>query len=355
MGNHPGARRYSPVPLVVTSTLANGTPATAVPIVDDRWRSPTRAWRPWTRSAITFSLTNSTGTAGLRARRPYGNGLKTAWVQFLNLRHGGSGFMFGFGTGAVGPELGVECRHGSVTSTPPTIGTPPQILPMTNSVFGTGIPAERPFHSLSYPDIDYTMMRPAALPPSPYTNPVVNAVARTVTRRPTAPSTTYLRGRPGREEPDAVPGLSLGDLSGDANRRHGRRRRSHALDGGRRRGPVHTSRSVSAGHPGAAAVPGAGCDRRCRRLTTTIASFPPPTLAGAMPGTALTLPTAGASNASSAGDPYINNMARSSRPAYTAVDELARTTAPGAVPPWLTPITNPVQPRSGAVFRDADG
>ena len=30
------------------------------------------------------------------------------------------------------------------------------------------IPAERPFHSLSYPDIDYTVMRPAALPP-PYT------------------------------------------------------------------------------------------------------------------------------------------------------------------------------------------
>ena len=28
------------------------------------------------------------------------------------------------------------------------------------------IPADRPFHSLSYPDIDYTIMRPAALPPS---------------------------------------------------------------------------------------------------------------------------------------------------------------------------------------------
>ncbi len=30
------------------------------------------------------------------------------------------------------------------------------------------IPADRPFHSLSYPDIDYTIMRPAALPPSTY-------------------------------------------------------------------------------------------------------------------------------------------------------------------------------------------
>src|SRR5208282_956716 len=33
------------------------------------------------------------------------------------------------------------------------------------------IPADRPFHSLSYPDINYTIMRPAALPPSLYTDP----------------------------------------------------------------------------------------------------------------------------------------------------------------------------------------
>ena len=38
------------------------------------------------------------------------------------------------------------------------------------------IPADRPFHSLSYPDIDYTIMRPAALPPSAYTDPLATAV-----------------------------------------------------------------------------------------------------------------------------------------------------------------------------------
>ena len=37
--------------------------------------------------------------------------------------------------------------------------------------YGSGIPAERPFRSLSFPDIDYTVMRPATLPPSPFTNP----------------------------------------------------------------------------------------------------------------------------------------------------------------------------------------
>ena len=40
-----------------------------------------------------------------------------------------------------------------------------------------GIPAEIPFHSLSYPDIDYTVMRPAALPPTAFTTPVPNPPA----------------------------------------------------------------------------------------------------------------------------------------------------------------------------------
>ena len=51
------------------------------------------------------------------------NGMKAAFAQFLNLRHGGTGLLF------------------------------------------SAIP-ERPFHSLSYPDINYTVMRPATLPPA---------------------------------------------------------------------------------------------------------------------------------------------------------------------------------------------
>jgi hypothetical protein len=50
------------------------------------------------------------------------NGLKAAFAQFLYLRHGGSNILFSFNN-------------------------------------------ERPFHSLSYPDINYTVMRPATLPP----------------------------------------------------------------------------------------------------------------------------------------------------------------------------------------------
>ena len=38
---------------------------------------------------------------------PYSNNLKAAWVQFLTLRHGGSGYLFGYGLGAVGQNSAV--------------------------------------------------------------------------------------------------------------------------------------------------------------------------------------------------------------------------------------------------------
>jgi hypothetical protein len=58
-----------------------------------------------------------------------GNGtsnLKASFADFLRLRHGGTNFLFGL---------------------------------------ALGVPLDRPFHSLSYPDINYTVMRPAYLPP----------------------------------------------------------------------------------------------------------------------------------------------------------------------------------------------
>ncbi len=67
------------------------------------------------------------------------NRMKAAFADFLKLRHGGSGYMFGFGTGAV------------------------YNIPAAN--LSGPIAAERPFHSLSYPDINYTILRPATLPP----------------------------------------------------------------------------------------------------------------------------------------------------------------------------------------------
>ena len=78
-------------------------------------------------------------------------GLKAAFSDFLKLTHGGSGHLFGFGAGDVG------------------MGDWTYILPGPYPYTGTTQPiaASRPYRSLSYPDINYTIMRPASLPPSP--------------------------------------------------------------------------------------------------------------------------------------------------------------------------------------------
>jgi hypothetical protein len=90
------------------------------------------------------------------------NGLKAAFAQFLTLRHGGSGILYGYS-------------------------------------------GERPFHSLSYPDIDYTVMRPATLPPNanPATSPPPILPAA-------APAVPYISGSyaadPGVRNPLLYPG-----------------------------------------------------------------------------------------------------------------------------------------------------
>ncbi len=87
-------------------------------------------------------------------------GMKAAFADFLSLRHGGTGFVFGNG---VGSQVG-------------------QTSPLA---------AERPFHSLSYPDINYTIMRPAALPPSTLTTPTANpaVISYPLLAQPTLPTT----------------------------------------------------------------------------------------------------------------------------------------------------------------------
>jgi hypothetical protein len=68
--------------------------------------------------------------------------LKAAFSDFLKLRHGGSGYLFAWGTGVVGQApIALTSGQGNIAS-------------------------ERPFHALSYPDINYTIMRPAILPPT---------------------------------------------------------------------------------------------------------------------------------------------------------------------------------------------
>ncbi len=173
----------NPIPMVVTSTLSNGSPGSAYPMA--------AAGASFTNSPAVASYSNpamtafdpisnsSLGTTALAASR-YTNGLKASWVQFLNLRHGGSGYLFGYGVGGVGQNSSV--------------------MPLSGTV-GAGLPAEIPFHSLSYPDINYTVMRPAALPPTTYTNPPVN---NSPVLTATGSGSTYYSGDPGVRAPEVL-------------------------------------------------------------------------------------------------------------------------------------------------------
>ena len=76
------------------------------------------------------------------------HGMKAAFSDFIKLLHGGSGYLFAHGGGDVG--MGTFQASGV---TAPIVTNP--------------IAADRPYRSLSYPDINYTIMRPASLPPAP--------------------------------------------------------------------------------------------------------------------------------------------------------------------------------------------
>ena len=155
----PLATGSTPIPLVVTATTANGSPAAAYPM-------------------------SNTGVVALDpVSSTIGNYMKTSFAQFLTLRHGGSGYIFGYGNGFTGQNLSVL-----PPTTNPNTPTPP-----------FGIPAERPFHSLSYPDINYTVMRPAALPPSGFTDPILQTV-----------NATNYTGDPGLKNPFLYVGYQTG-------------------------------------------------------------------------------------------------------------------------------------------------
>ncbi len=82
------------------------------------------------------------------------HGLKAAFSDFLKIRHGGSGFLFAYGAGLPGAGGDVYLPAGT------PLGRIREALA-----------AERPFRSLSYPDINMTVMRPATLPASLKTFP----------------------------------------------------------------------------------------------------------------------------------------------------------------------------------------
>jgi hypothetical protein len=133
----PLAAGYPTIPMVVTGTLDTGAPAFAFPMQN------------------VGTVAADPDTATLR------NYMKVAFAQFLWARHGGSGFLFGFGEGVTG-------QNAAITPSAPPVNS-------ANAAYLTHIPAERPFRSLSYPDVDATPMRPAALPPSFFSDPVFDA------------------------------------------------------------------------------------------------------------------------------------------------------------------------------------
>jgi hypothetical protein len=318
---------YSPVPLVVTSTLLNGTPGTAVPM-------SSRGMAALDPVSFSFFIANSAAVPPAYGPPFYGNGLKTAWVQFLNLRHGGSGYLFGFGTGAVGQNsaVGMVLPNGTMSTV-----TPPQIIPpaVANTSYGTGIPAERPFHSLSYPDINYTVMRPAALPPTPYTNPAINAAISTYDMTTTPPTVisyyandpgvrnfTQYSGYPTATYPGTLPPTLPAGVPTLTTPWGTAYEQVYPV-------PIPVSRLFQTPDAyGGAPVGG----MMLTNMGTAAAPPPTPPPAGAL------ILTGGASGASASGDPYVNNTNPVTPAGYTATTNLPFT-SPGAVPPVVYPVT----------------
>jgi len=297
----------NPIPLVVTSTLANGSPGTAYPIAPSYSFTGGVLDQDQITNTV-YGLTNNANTnnANIGPGPLYNNSLKAAWVQFLTLRHGGSGYLFGFGTGSVGQNYAV------------TPVTPPQTLPLANNLYGTGIPKERPFHSLSYPDIDYTIMRPAALPPSAYTNPAYNGNPTVIAALPGV--TTYYAGDPGVRNPTLFLPYpsSSGIPSGTAPNFPGMLPTNYVTPPGAV--PLMTPWGTLYDPVYPSAIP-------VRRLfqfpdvyTGSAAAVPP-----------LTVPN-GPSNAGETGDPYINNQSPINA---TGAPLVVPYSAPGAFQPPL--------------------
>ncbi len=132
--------RLGQTPVIVTQVNIAGTPTAFYPMPNVGFfdTDPTQAANP---NAVAGTVNN------ILPNNP-NNLMKGAFSDFLKLRHGGSGFMFSYGGGNTGDPI---------------------LYANPNSNQTTAIASERPFHALSYPDINYTVMRPASLPPSPST------------------------------------------------------------------------------------------------------------------------------------------------------------------------------------------
>ncbi|MFO0956958.1 MAG: hypothetical protein U0800_05755 [Isosphaeraceae bacterium] len=140
------------VPRVVTQVDANGFPSYIVDANGARWTGSHAMNNRGFDSGLPAPATDPQDGTLKRGL------MKTAFADFLKLRHGGSGFLFSYGIG-------------SFAGLAPVGSGPVGPLPDISTGGITTPPAmDRPFHSLSYPDIDYTIMRPATLPPSTITD-----------------------------------------------------------------------------------------------------------------------------------------------------------------------------------------
>ena len=105
----PLAAGSSPVPIVVTSTLATGAAGSAYPM-------------------------NNVGMAApdpLSHRQSDQQPMKVAFAQFLALRHGGSGYVFGYGSGLPGQNFSI---YPPTTPTPTRQSRPPPFRPTGRSI-----------------------------------------------------------------------------------------------------------------------------------------------------------------------------------------------------------------------------
>jgi hypothetical protein len=174
MGQQPlnfdqSASQANGLPRVVTMVNFAGTPVATYPIPDQGF----------------FGADPSRGGA-IDSR------LKAAFVEFLRLRHGGSGYLFAFGTGEVG-------------SPNPAVYLPNNLR----------VAAERPFRTLSHPDINATVLRPAALPPSSFSSPPATAVPLPPLGQPTpfvwdpGVKNPYFLSASGPSQPPPIPARRL--------------------------------------------------------------------------------------------------------------------------------------------------
>ena len=95
---------WSPIPLVVSAFQANGAPNYVYPLVDQTTSTGIRGQGPdpdGVSTPVSRDRTTPTAAPGV------GNRIKAAFAQFLWLRHGGSGYLFGHGAGATGQNTSV--------------------------------------------------------------------------------------------------------------------------------------------------------------------------------------------------------------------------------------------------------